>query len=107
MRWHLEKKKPAAIKPPEEDTWADWRKGVLSRCKNPNALVRRLEQRREAIDGDKEDVADMITHLRACLQEEMPNANLDKAKVWIPSRVLIRWVQSASAPTTTGRPRPT
>jgi hypothetical protein len=86
-------KERASLAPPKEDTWADWRKGVLSRCSNPNALVERLEGRRQAIDGDKEDLADMVTHIRACLKEDKPHNSLDYAKIWIPSQVLIQWVQ--------------
>jgi hypothetical protein len=53
------------------------------------------ESRRAAIDGDKEDLANMVSHIRACLQEEMPNtSNVDQAKIWIPSQVLIKWVQA-------------
>jgi hypothetical protein len=93
VRWHLEVKKPQTMQPPEEDTWADWRKGVLSRCKNPDALVQRMEKRREAIDGDKEDLTNLVAHIRACLQEEMRHTDLDTARIWIPSQVLIQWVQ--------------
>jgi hypothetical protein len=93
VRWHLEVKEPATMKPPKEDTWADWRKGVLSRCEKPDTLVKRMEKRRTTIDGDKEDLTNMITHIRACLQEELPLTNLDRAVVWVPSQVLIKWVQ--------------
>jgi hypothetical protein len=93
VRWHLEVKAAASMNPPKEDTWADWRKGVLSRCEKPDALVKRMEKRRKAIDGDKEDMANTVTHVRACLQEELPNATLDAAKIWIPSQMLIRWLQ--------------
>src|SRR5262249_8207872 len=45
VRWHLQVKKPKPMKAPQEDTWADWRKGVLSRCLKPDDLVERLESR--------------------------------------------------------------
>jgi hypothetical protein len=93
VRWHLEVKEPASMKAPKEDTWADWRKGVLSRCEDPDSLVKRMEKRRASIDGDKEDLANMVTHIRACLQEELIHTSLDAAVVWIPSQVLIKWVQ--------------
>ena len=57
------------MKPAQEDTWADWRKGVLSRCENPDKVVARMEKRRKRIDGDKEDLANTVTHIRACFRK--------------------------------------
>ena len=90
VRWHLEVKAAASMKAPTEDAWADWRKGVPSRCEKPDTLVKRMEERRKAIDGDKEDMANTVTHIRACLQVEVKQTDLDAAKIWLPSQVLIR-----------------
>lgn len=52
-----------------------------------------MEKHRKAIDGDKEDLANVITHVRACLREELPHTDPEAALVWIPSQVLVKWVQ--------------
>jgi len=94
VRWHLEVKPPVTLT--EVDRWGLWCAAVLSRCDQPQALIECLGKRREAIDGDKQELVLAVEHLRSCIataidtQGGQSNLNIDSRKVWAPSAWLVQ-----------------
>lgn len=90
IRWHLGRPGKTMGR---VDRWEDWCGEVLNRMEKPNALLRKLEERRADIDEDDHDAVEVVDHIRACLQAALPDASLDRASVVIPSLTLAAWVR--------------
>jgi hypothetical protein len=79
------------------DRWPDWANGVLNRVAEPAALLELIEQRRAGLDEDDENAADVLDHVRACLQAVYAEhgdgtADVDQLRVAIPRPLLTVWV---------------
>lgn len=101
IRWHLEIKEPSPLQ--EVDSWGSWCLAVLSRCKNPNTLLKHTGQQRVSIDADKEMVALALDHLRGCMityfdEHENKAANVDNSIIWAPTAWLVQALQAFNSP---------
>jgi hypothetical protein len=97
VRWHLEVKKPQPLT--KVDTWGPWCQGVLSRCKEPDALLKHILKQRASIDADKMDVELALDHLRGCMVSYFEETYgkvlvMDNEIVWAPTAWLSQALRS-------------
>jgi len=88
VRWHLRVKKAVPLK--KIDSWGPWCMEVLSRCENPDALLKHIGIQRNQIDADKQEIELALDHLRGCIasyfdEAEDNAANVDNTVVWAPT----------------------
>ena len=89
VRWNMEK---PATPIAELDRWADWGNDIVSRLDHPQELLDNINSRRAEIDDDDQDAANVIDHFRACISREIPDIDLDTARVKIGTLELGKWL---------------
>ncbi|MBA4188843.1 MAG: hypothetical protein C0467_12670 [Planctomycetaceae bacterium] len=90
VRWHLTRKKKAIEK---YDRWEVWCDDVLARLPAPDSLIELLDKRRKEIDEDDQASADYVQHVEACIRSHGSGMKPDTAHVFIPSPMLLKWLQ--------------
>lgn len=94
IRWHIEVKEGS---PTAFARWAEWGSAVLGKCERPKDVLRCIQERRQLIDADKEEVCQAIEHIGRCidLHFRKDEGFADRVRVFAPTawlaKALISW----------------
>lgn len=91
VQWHLSRKNKVLKQ--TDDRWEVWCAEVLARLPEADQLIELLDNRRKEIDEDDQASDDYKQHVEACIQGYDASTNPDKAYLYIPSPLMLKWLR--------------
>ncbi len=76
------------------DRWPEWGAEVLGRLDKPEAVLKMIAERRVTVDADDRDRTDVVAAIRAHLEREYPNADLDAKRIRISMLEAVAWLRT-------------